>query len=693
MRKKTKEILAVIALLVVILITTAHTEKNGLTTRYHELESAVLYDRNHEIISINPNAKGQRAIHTEQFPDELKKIIIAREDRFFYLHPGINPVSTLRALTLHALSDYRGGASTITQQLVKNLLGNENDRTFSNKLRELWSAFSLELFLPKETILTMYGNTVYLGKGIEGFAAGSMKYFNKKLSDINRNEMLSLVVTLRSPSLSYPGTEANGERVALLKEQLTENPASEELSASPEKDAETQTSGNSSFELESLTRACPTVCNLTIDNTLTDKLRSILKRTIAENNRFGVRHGAIVVIKLPENELLAIVGSPDPTSDTLGNSINMALEPRPIGSTAKPFIYLKAFEKGARPYTKVLDREYSYPIGTGFPLYPKNYDGIYRGEVSLHYALSNSLNVPAVKTLEFVGLTRFYDFLVASLNFKPLRELQSYEYGIALGGLEMDPLTLSYLFTLFPNQGKLKPLTLIKNADETELPLEIPMSSHAGTTDVVEPKFVNLVTAILHDRLQGIDQFGLVSNLNLPETNFAVKTGTSRDYHDTWTVGFTPDFLVTTWLGNAENKPLDRVTGASGAAKVWQQTMELLMNSDYNRHTPLDLSGIDSMYVDGNATFGLEGDAISFAKKVMLKDILILHPHDGDTFLLEEHSQIPLIASKMAEWFLDGKPLGVGEKIDFTPTRAGHFELSATSNSKTEQIFIDIIDR
>jgi penicillin-binding protein 1C len=413
-----------------------------------------------------------------------------------------------------------------------------------------------------------------------------------------------------------------------------------------------------------------------------------LARTIAENNRFGVRHGAIVVIKLPENELLALVGSPDPTSDIEGNKINMALEPRPIGSTAKPFIYLKAFEKGARPYTRVVDREYSYSIGTGYSIYPKNYDGQYHGEVSLQYALSNSLNVPAVKTLEFVGLESFYSFLVRSFNFKPLRELQSYEYGIALGGLEMDPLTLSYLFTIFPNNGILKPLYL-----NPTLPVVVPMSAQQNETVVAEPQFTHLVTALLSDRLQGVEQFGLVNNLNLPEKNYAVKTGTSRDYHDTWTVGFTPDFLVTTWLGNAENKPLQQVTGASGAGKVWQQTMELLMNSPYNKHTPLDLSGIESQNVDRTETFGLSGDNVKFARNIMLKDTLILHPHQGDLFLLEKDTQIPLIATKEAEWFLNGKSIGIGEKIYFTPTRIGHFELSAKTDSKSERVSFDVQNR
>src|SRR3989338_2381195 len=138
----------------------------------------------------------------------------------------------------------------------------------------------------------------------------------------------------------------------------------------------------------------------------------------------------------------------------------MAIKPRPVGSTIKPFIYLKGFEKGLRPYTLVNDREYKFPIATGFPLYPKNYDGAYRGIVPLHEALSGSLNVPTVKTLEYVSLSDFYSFLEHTLGFKPLQTWDSYQYGIALGGLEMDPLTLAHLMTTFGNQGELTPLKL-----------------------------------------------------------------------------------------------------------------------------------------------------------------------------------------------------------------------------------------
>lgn len=289
-----------------------------------------------------------------------------------------------------------------------------------------------------------------------------------------------------------------------------------------------------------------------------------------------------MVIKLgrgnESNELFAVVGSPDPQSRASGAQINMALVPRPVGSAAKPFIYAKAFERGARPYTLVDDREYRYMIGTGFAFYPKNYDGKYRGEVTLHYALANSLNVPAVKTLEFAGLERVNEFLLNMLGFRPRQPLDTYGLGIALGGLEVDPLTFAQYMTIFPNDGVLAPLKIGLSGD-APVYLTPPMSKpRAEIERVIAAPFVRLVTKILSDRSISVDQFGMKGNLNLTKTEYAVKTGTTYDYHDSWTVGYTPDFLVAVWIGNSDNTPIRQVSGQQGAGRVWRDAMELFLH-------------------------------------------------------------------------------------------------------------------
>ncbi|RJQ32914.1 hypothetical protein C4572_00375 [Candidatus Parcubacteria bacterium] len=441
------------------------------------------------------------------------------------------------------------------------------------------------------------------------------------------------------------------------------------------------------FELNSLKADCPKkTCHTTIDLELQEKLRDILSRNIAFATESGAKNGAIVVIKLPENEILALVGSPNPKIAQDGSMINMATEPRPIGSTVKPFIYLEGFKKGLRPYSLVDDREYKYPVSLGFPLYPKNYDGKYRGIVSLQESLSNSLNVPAVKTLEFVGLPEFYRFLERDMMFHPIQELESYQYGIALGGLEMDILTLSHYLSIFPNAGTLRPLTLIKNNGK----YLSPMSGADQEKKISEPEYVQLVTKILSDRKLGVEQFGLKSNLNLPQDNYAVKTGTSRDYHDSWTIGYTPDFLVAVWLGNAENKPLKQLSGQSGAGKIWHEAMELIINSPYNKKTPFDFARLKSLDSSGKLSYGLPGDNIEKSTNLLIErdNNLIISPHDQDNFLFSERMEIPLKSKRPAVWRANGEFLSSGQNSFFSPGKPGKYELEASSSGEAETIVI-----
>ncbi len=504
-----------------------------LLEQYRSLESVAITDRHGDILTLAPNAKSVYAQYESALPPRVAALLIKKEDRFFYIHPGINPFSTMRAALRYATGSRVGGASTITQQLVKNLLSHEQNRTFFNKAIELFYALALEVCTTKEEILVMYSNTVFMGNQIQGLSGASLLYFKKPLTELDDTKLAMLLATLSSPSVQNPWEEENARVSRNLADRIgiTFDPALATITT------ERTYTPLRNFELSSMEIACSNACQTTLDSHLTDQLRAILNRHVERGYAAGARNGAIVVIKLPENELLAIVGTPDIHGTDAGQQINMAIEPRPIGSTAKPFIYLAGFEKGLRPYTQVDDREYKFPTASGFPLYPKNYDGLYRGWVTLHTALSNSLNVPTVKTLQYVGLPNFYSFLEQRLQFTPLNSFDSYQYGIALGGLEMDPLTLAHYLTLFPQQGILAPLTLFLHNADGPVTITTPMSSVATKKNVTQPQFAQLVTRVLNDRYAGVEQFGLAGNLNLFQHNYAVKTGTSRDYHDSWTVG------------------------------------------------------------------------------------------------------------------------------------------------------------
>jgi penicillin-binding protein 1C len=444
---------------------------------YNSRRSVIMSDRNHQIISIKTNEDGSAAIYTDKVPENFSKYILNQEDKYFYYHFGINPVSSLRAFTRIVSGNKNRASSTITQQLVKILMSHEDDRNLKNKLTETFGAIALEMTTSKKDILNMYANSIYFGNNVQGIEAASELYFGKHAEELTDQNIIRLVVTIQNPTVANPFTQLNAtkSKIALknynLQSEDTLPLTVEEIHAKI--DAwRAIVQSTTAFEIKSLGITCRSDCTLTIDSNLTENIRSTLLRNLLQFQGKHVDNGAVVVIKEPENELLAVVGSPDPTKNTSGYQINLANSPRPIGSTVKPFIYLKAFEKGLRPYTLADDREYRYPIGTGFSLYPKNYDYTYHGIVTLHEALSNSYNVPAVKTLEYIGTDNFANFLRTDLNFKSVQPLENYALGIALGELEMPLLNLSYYLSIFANHGFLKPLQ-VKNSSVISRKLQL----------------------------------------------------------------------------------------------------------------------------------------------------------------------------------------------------------------------------
>jgi len=555
----------------------------------------------------------------------------------------------------------------------------------------------LEIYLDKDEILQMYLNSVYFGNKVQGLKQASRLYFDTQPELLDDRQILQLLSAIGSPSVNNPFTENNGESSRRLAGQLgipyqkSEALAEKEIALRQQK-FESYLKGDSYFELKSLDIDCGNNCRLAIDQNLSGNLREILKRNLLSISKKSITNGAIVAIKLPENELLSIVGSPDPEISSYGYRINMAVKPRPIGSTVKPFIYLEGFEKGLRPYTLVEDKEYKYTIGTGFAFYPKNYDYEYRGAVNLHYALTNSLNVPTVKVLEYVGLDNFYNFLLEDLKFKPIQELENYQLGIALGELEMDLLSLSYYFTVFPNHGTLTPLNVCQDkkglACSASANINFPQ-----TKTIADEKYIQLVNKILSDRKTGIEQFGMKSSLNLLQDNYAVKTGTSREFHDSWTIGYTPDFLVGVWVGNSDNTPMDEVSGQSGAGRIWHEAMNLLINSPYNKKTPFDFDLLKEFFGSGNVEYGLAGDNYENSLNLLENNNLILNPHSQDNFLLEENTQIPLQAREEVRWYVDNKFSGDGKEIIFKPEVCGAYEIRAVNKDGEEEVVEIFVDK
>lgn len=665
--------------------------KTKLITLYAGRQSVELRDKNNQTIKIYQNSFGNYAIRKSSFPEEIKQLIIQKEDRFFYYHLGVNPVSTARAIKNYITKTNKPTASTMTQQLAKILLGQVGERSFYNKLKEAVYTIALELHTNKEEIFNMYLNTVFLGNKAEGFNTASLVYFNKKIEILNLEEQLQLLATLSNPSNANPFTRVNIAKANWLANNLSLE-TNEAFLKNPSKEKSLEqfngrVQKTAAFELGSLDIDINTSATLTIDNEINKKIRKIINVNIENLYKSGALNAAAVIIainkKKTDNKIISIIGSPDPSVDAYGYKINMAVRPRAIGSTIKPFIYAKGFSAGLRPYTLVEDREYKYMIGTGYAFYPKNYDYEYRGTVNLHYALANSLNVPTVKVLEYVGLENFYSFLTDELKFVPIQDLNNYQLGIALGELEMDLLSLTNYFTIFPNEGVLKPLKISSEHCFIDGTKTCP-----DPKEIFSPQYVALINKILSDRRTGIEEFGIKSNLNLPFDNYAVKTGTSREFHDSWTIGYTPNFVVGVWVGNAQDQPMDKISGQSGAGKIWQDIMNLLLNSSYNKNNSFDFSYLEEFTNENNINIGLRDDNYETQKNLLEDKQLIRSPHDLDEFLFEKGMSIPLKSGTVVDWTINNKLLGQSQEHALEIAAPGVYEIKATNHDQSEIITV-----
>lgn len=653
-----------------------------LTEIYASQNSVLISDRNDKALCLKPNSDGYYSQQNNNLPSRFRELLIIKEDKYFFQHPGFNPVSIAENILARFGIGGRKASSTISQQLAKILLKNESERTLKNKIKELWYALVLETFQSKDEILNKYANSIYFGNSAQGFFEASRLYFGVDPDLLSDGQIIQLLAAISSPTKNNPAAEENKNAAIALARKLNLDEKNiiftdkKEIKRNMEKNSRSDTS---CFEISSFSRIPSASTKLTLDSEISKKTREIAATSLINLNSKNANNAAVLIVKLPENEILAAIGSPDPESSYEGYRINMLTRPRAIGSTIKPFIYLNAFEKDLRPYTLVEDREYKYITAIGYPLYPKNFDWKYHGEVSLHFALANSLNVPTVKTLEYVGLENFYKFLGDNLEFKPIQPFETYQLGIALGSLEMNPLDLAKYFTIFPNEGILKELKIY--AEEPVKPKK----------KIADAEYIQLVNKILNDRYTGMEQFGMKSDLNLFQNNYALKTGTSRDFRDSWVVGYTPDFLVAVWVGNADNSPMEDITGQAGAGRIWTKTMELMMNSEYNKNTSFKFDLIKEFPNADDIEYGLEGDNYEKQKNLLKeKDTaLILKPHDGDAFLLEKNTSIFLTAKEDVRWYINGVLFGTTEKNIFNPQKAGQYAIKAESASgQTETITI-----
>jgi 1A family penicillin-binding protein len=564
--------------------------QEGFSTKILDRNGKILYD-------IYSNEK-RTPVPLKDIPLYLRQATVSIEDKNFYQHKGFDPTGYLRAVYNIVFRHSLEGGSTLTQQLVKIMLLTP-ERTIFRKIRELILTLQIESRYSKDQILQMYLNEAPYGGTSWGVEAASETYFGKKVSELNLVQCAFLAGLPQRPSYYSPYSANPKSYVDRTKSVLRRMREDGSISSGQEKQALADLE-NLQFQpygadfkaphfvqyvqgiLESrygsnvVERGGLTVTT-SLDLNLQEAAQKIVAEEIANVERLHITNGAAVVIDPATGEILAMVGSKDFAAPDYDGQVNVTLSLRQPGSAIKPFTYVTAFKKGYTPATLLMDVETTFPGGVGQPDYkPVNYDGKYRGPIQVRYALGNSINVPAVKMLALVGirdvLSTAYDMGITTLE--PTKSvLDRVGLSLTLGGGEVRLLDLTDAYSPFLNGGyKVEPMAILKVVDNKGKVLE--ENKPVKGKQVITPEQAFLISDILSDNKAREMVFGPNSLLNIPGKRVAVKTGTTNDKKDNWTIGGDSHAVVGVWVGNNDNTSMISVaSGITGASPIWRRIL------------------------------------------------------------------------------------------------------------------------
>lgn len=550
-------------------------------------------------------------IEADELSENVIQAVLATEDKRFFSHSGIDLIALGRALVQNIQAGrILSGASTITQQLVKNRLA--YPRTVWGKIREMAMALRLEYRLSKQEILAHYLNCVGFSNQVFGIEAASRLYFGKPSRHLSLAESVFLAGLIQAPSRynPYRHFERALERQRLLLDRMRQQHGITETDYHiARKEHITLISKHAHFKAphfcdvvlrqlsdESSTPATPMI-RTTLDYYLQERVEEIVSTRIDELQEYNVTNAAVLVLDNRQGDVLAFVGSKDFFDETISGQVNGILSLRQPGSTLKPFTYQLALERAYTPATLLPDIR-NFPAAPRSFL-PQNYDRTYHGPVRLREALACSYNIPAYRLIEEIGVETFYQRL-HQFGFDSLQELPSfYGPGLTLGNGEVTLLELTRAYSILARGGKsVEEKYLLSSSSNPQLAAREHQNTktpkHSNTRppslqpdiQLFSPRIVYLLTHILADRQAAVPAFGEYTPLELPFQT-AVKTGTSKDYRDNWTVGFTRDYTVGVWVGNFDGTPMRKVSGITGAAPIYHDVM-LALYRDYNPTNLLD---------------------------------------------------------------------------------------------------------
>lgn len=566
---------------------------NKINSRFAAQTTQIL-DRNGKLLYEMHGDKNRILVEFDEIPQNIKDATVAVEDKKFYKHTGFSPTRIVGSAIYNVASRVSGGnlqgGSTITQQFVKNALLSP-EQTYGRKIKELILAIQIEAMYKKDDILKMYLNEIPYGSNAYGVKVASKTYFDKELKDITLEEAAILAALPQAPTYYSPYGE-NKEALLARKDLVLQLMAEqgyitqEKADAAKKKKISFASNPYGSIEAphfvmyvrqklvekygEKMANEGGLKVYTTLDKDLYDIANKAVKNIGAKNvTNFRASNASLVSVDPKTGQILAMVGSRDFFNEDIDGSVNVTIRDRQPGSSFKPFAYAALFKKenwgpGSTMYDVRTD------FGGGYV--PKNYDGSFRGNVSIRRALQGSLNIPAVKALYIAGMNETLK-TANDMGITTLNDPDRYGLSLVLGSGEVKPIDMAAAYGVFGNNGIKQDLSWYIKIEDSSGKVIDKFEDRPGK-QVLDPQISYLMSDMLSDNNSRAYVFGSYSPLYVPGYKVAAKTGTTNDNKDAWTVGYTPNISTAVWAGNNDGSKMTNAGGVTAAAPIWNAYMK-----------------------------------------------------------------------------------------------------------------------
>lgn len=563
-------------------------------------QSTLIYDRSGKLLYNIYDKKNQVFISLSGIPKYMQEATIAIEDKGFYQHGAVDLKGIARAAVSIVLHQQIQGGSTLTQQLVKTSLLTQ-EQTIPRKIKEIILAFVTETIYSKAQILEMYLNQVPYGGTSYGVEAASEAYFGKHAKNLDLAESALLAGLPQAPTEYSPfgahPEEGKDRQVEVLQAMQDQGYITKTQEQAAQKEALKYVKFANNIQAPHFVLYIKDLLiseygekmveegGLKVTTSLDLDIQNYAQQAVSDEvdnlpTYYHVTNGAALVTDPGSGEILAMVGSKDYFDNAIDGNVNITISLRQPGSSIKPVNYAVGLLNGYNAATTFIDQPICFPNQGGQNYCPVNYDGKWHGLVQMRYALGNSFNIPAVKMLELNGVNAMVA-TASAMGITTFTDPQKYGLSLTLGGAEVKMVDMATAFGVFANSGyriDLHPILKVIDKNGKVLQQYTPPLSPIFGKKVLPDGVAFIISDILADNNARLQEFGDNSELKIPGQTVSVKTGTTNDFRDNWTIGYTPSVLVASWVGNNDNTPMSGLaSGITGAAPIWNDIMSHIL--------------------------------------------------------------------------------------------------------------------